>query len=583
MPKQILFCFAGTGDTAEQIQKKYEDSAFNEDVVRVYFNGCQDKAIGGSSYFGYINPNLDTVAKQIRESFDSTGQLSLSQLKEKFGKSIIIKPTDVQEDKVEVEKINLTGFSRGAVTTFAVARHLNSVGKPIRLFAQEPVPGDTKDQAKKISSEFFKNHDLSGCTQLVEALVVLGAYQRDVNPLHNKFCRQMAPLFGKTCASAVYTVPTTHHMELSRKAENQLIDFFARENMITDEALYYNEAKDQMTFTPKIIQQKHHRGTFGRIELLPRYKTALFALVSEHQLSEEASIKIAQSLYCLQSAPAFANKDLLISRVKDDMSLNGKALREFIVEFEFINQFVFKPSIDEQSQNAINLFRCKVYEDLQLFPIEKATVVQKKAFVDTLMNQLNEMKNSVSRTHWNALNDLMSLFLKENTVCHPHLAQHIDESETFKRGPQNLKTNEQTMTTIRTAKTGAEIAEMLYHLPEEKRESAFDKFPENWQKMITDASQLGDILLFLPVKHIEKVLQNKEVRELIKNKEQLDSIMDKMLHPAQRRVIYSVLKADVNTHMNIIQSQRAIRQQLDLLREEKTSEEKTIMYASRSI
>ena len=61
------------------------------------------------------------------------------------------------------------------------------------LFAQEPVPGNSQDYAKRTSSEFHKNKDLSRCVNLRSAEVVLGVYSKDNTSLQNKFFRQMAP------------------------------------------------------------------------------------------------------------------------------------------------------------------------------------------------------------------------------------------------------------------------------------------------------------------------------------------------------------------------------------------------------
>lgn len=57
---------------------------FNDDVIRVYFNGCQDKHIGGHSKLkGYLDPNLDVVANKVRRTFSKDGvvTLNLSDLK----------------------------------------------------------------------------------------------------------------------------------------------------------------------------------------------------------------------------------------------------------------------------------------------------------------------------------------------------------------------------------------------------------------------------------------------------------------------------------------------------------------------
>jgi len=148
--KKIFFSFAGTGGTAEQEQNNLERfKAFDDDVVRVYFNGCQDRRIGGGILSGWISPDLDVVATGVRQAFDTsdTGptQISLKALKERFGDAIRIEPeTALEDDKHQVESISLNGFSRGAVTTFACVRALDNLKIPMSLYAQDPVPGNSK-------------------------------------------------------------------------------------------------------------------------------------------------------------------------------------------------------------------------------------------------------------------------------------------------------------------------------------------------------------------------------------------------------------------------------------------------------
>ncbi|MDF1684666.1 MAG: hypothetical protein P1U36_08430 [Legionellaceae bacterium] len=175
---KIFFSFAGTGGTAEQEQKNIERfDAFDDDVVRVYFSGCQDRRIGGARLTGSISPNLDVVAAGVRQAFESsdTGptQLSLKILKEQFGDAIRIEPeTAFEEDKHHVESISLNGFSRGAVTTFACARTLDNLGVPMSLYAEDPVPGNSRTDAERSDSQYATNADLSECKNLKRAVVI---------------------------------------------------------------------------------------------------------------------------------------------------------------------------------------------------------------------------------------------------------------------------------------------------------------------------------------------------------------------------------------------------------------------------
>ncbi|BCA95726.1 hypothetical protein TUM19329_20870 [Legionella antarctica] len=231
MGKKILFVFSGTGDKAKDVKWSYDQQTFKDDVVRVYFNGCQDFSIGGKTPgVGYLSPNLDVVSSKLRDCFNIKGELSFSKLKRKFGNSIIIE--GVNSDDAPVDSINLAGFSRGAVTTFAAARHLDDLNIPIALFAEDPVPGNSKQNAKKKGTEFYKNHDLRDCKNLHQADVILGVYKKNVDPLHNKFYRQMAPLFSEQCNASISTLPKTYHLKFSLKSLNHKVDYLEKSGLI---------------------------------------------------------------------------------------------------------------------------------------------------------------------------------------------------------------------------------------------------------------------------------------------------------------------------------------------------------------
>lgn len=131
---KIVFSFAGTGDTGEQYAENEEITGrFNQDVIRVYFRGCQHKQIGN----GFIFPDIESVADRIRKIFDENKTIDLGLLHKEFGDGIVkIKgPQDYR--KVEITDIGLKGFSRGAVTTFAVAKKLDELNIPMDIIANQ--------------------------------------------------------------------------------------------------------------------------------------------------------------------------------------------------------------------------------------------------------------------------------------------------------------------------------------------------------------------------------------------------------------------------------------------------------------
>lgn len=184
--------------------------SFNDDVIRVYFNGCQDKHIGGHSKLkGYLDPNLDVVANKVRHAFsrDDVVTLNLADLKKEFGSSIIIEPKEGLMDVEEVDDITLNGFSRGAVATFATARALDDLDTPMSLLAEDPVPGNSRENTYKQDSLYAKNFDLSHCRNIARGEILLGTYSKHNQGWENKWFRQMAPKFNVTTDSHIFMVP----------------------------------------------------------------------------------------------------------------------------------------------------------------------------------------------------------------------------------------------------------------------------------------------------------------------------------------------------------------------------------------
>ena len=365
---KLLCVFAGTGDTAIN-DRNLEKVKFNKDVIRVYFNGCQDAAIGGRYVVGSLSPNLDIVAQKTRECFDKQGELSIAELKKKFGSSIIIEPDSV-EGLVEVDEIYLTGFSRGAVTTFSVARHLDDLGKPIQLFALGPVPGESLAYAKKSNSEYNKNHDLSNCKNLTHAVVVVTQCRRNVNYFHDAYFKQMAPYFNDACDSHVYSVPQKNHLSSFGAALNQQIDFLVSTECCSKKApLRYEENKDPKFFFPKFMTQINHPGNAQETELLPRYRQRLILVLEDKGFKEVENwnVKTAQAMIALAQSSTSSDSDQvkLQNIVLNDKTNRGKLVREFIVEFENMNQHVLsksKPAV--KSSAAMNTIRQSFYTEL---------------------------------------------------------------------------------------------------------------------------------------------------------------------------------------------------------------------------
>ena len=445
--KKVLMIFSGTRISVKSLHdfdktrsvdyfKKNHVNLFEDNVVRIYFSGCEHTKMGGRQIGGSISPNLDVGSARLRGCFNTQGELSLVKLKKEFGDAVIIEGGSAES--IEVEDITLSGFSRGAVATFAAARHLDDLNIPISLFAEDPVPGDSKSAAKDIGSEFFKNQDLRACKNLIHAEVILGLYKKNVNPIHNKYFRQMAPLFNPHCNLTISTVPKTYHNKFSVFSLNHE-EIFLYGRGIFHGFTHYSLADSPKFYVPKIFQQKFHIGTVERTQLSRLYKEFLLQEIrgSHPKICAEGSVKQGQALYALYNAPQFPSKILLINRVIGDTSIAGKALREFIVEFENINQYVFRKTPADKLAPALNTFRGAVYELIASYHGSGATYQQKQDLRDKIIQCLPLLSSEIPGNRYREINELMHAFLDNNVIFHPDLTQYIDETETYATGPSS--------------------------------------------------------------------------------------------------------------------------------------------------
>jgi hypothetical protein len=414
MPK-ILFVFAGTGDTSKRLANTYELGDFSEDVIRVYFNGCQDKKVGGSYVFGQLSPNLDTAGKNVRACFNQEGQLSLDSLKKQFGSAIVIHPPGAS-GAVSVENINLIGFSRGAVTTFCAARHLDDLGKPIRIFAQDPVPGNTLSGAKKKDSEFYKNYDLTGYKNIKRAEVIIGGYSNDVNMVHDIFFRQMAPLFPAECDSHIYVTPKKHHLKASGASANQRSRFL-KTSGCSDSPSIVAQGWDDPFFIPKVSSQKHHQHNAMRMELIPSYRERLCShLMLTYKNPKQYNDQTLQALFALkQCSMASVEKKTLEKSIIDDHTAKGEVIRDFVIEFENIVQHALRTSPQTRDSSDLNKFRESVYKQLNSFPLS-VKLEDKKHFIKAMSENLNQIKSAMPAKEYKELKKLSELFLENNTL-----------------------------------------------------------------------------------------------------------------------------------------------------------------------
>ncbi len=433
MPK-VLFVFAGTGDTAKNIANNHEQYECGDDVVRVYVNGCQDKAVGGSYIFGQLSPNLDKAGAKVRDCFDDTGNLSIDALKKKFGSSIEIHPITT-EGTVPVESIGLMGFSRGAVTTFSAARHLDDLGKPIQIFATDPVPGETLDGATGKSSQFQKNYDLTQCINITRAEVIIGGYRSEVNMVHDKFFSQMAPRFNPACDSRTYTVPKKHHLYHSGATANQRSRFLVETGFSTAH-IHFDESYDSPFFTPRVIAQRHHAQEAMNLELLPPYREKLCAsLEATYPEPEQFDDQTLRALFALQqcAAPSSAKKELETS-ILSDKTPRGDAIRSYVIDLEDIIQHVLKKSADKMDSPAINKLRNVLYKQAQDY-LASPTPEDKVKFIKNMNQAIKELKPKLTEKEYKELKKLSKLFAADSTLLNSDLRTAMQLGESTKDTP----------------------------------------------------------------------------------------------------------------------------------------------------
>ncbi len=513
MTKKLLLFFAGTGINATNVCDETEKEIFKPDVIRVYFNGCQDDNIGGRWMLpGYLNPDLDVVTEKIHTSFfknDGATQLNLSELKTQFGSSIIIRTAQgLEEQVVAIEDITLTGFSRGAVTTFACAKKLDNLGTPISIFAEDPVPGESRLATSKEDSLYQKNIDLSGCLNIKHIEVLLGTYSKHNSSYENKWYRQMAPKFPANAMSAhIYMVPKASHTEVNNRAKKHISSFFNTQKL-TFYSRNFRESRDRTFAIPKVEQQKFHYGVVGRTEYLPAYKeSVLKALKDKYDvhtpcpLQEDSKFKSVQALLALHNADLDKDTfDSLSKTVLEDTD-KGKGLREFIIEFDSIIQY---SKARDTTANLTTIQR-ETFKKIDEFLSFKnpARKVQEE-FIALVQKLIQDEKQSLPSVVYRKLDELTTLLLKENTLVHSHLVKLIyGDDETCLH---NENTGKQMPLDVEVKNT-IQLAKKLYHSSTNQRPHVFDKEKTLLTELIRNASELAAIASFLPPAQIEEALE----------------------------------------------------------------------------
>lgn len=204
---KIVFFFSPTGTNGKDYEKSSEEElSFSEDTVRIYLKGCQHPNIGNS----LLTPDLDIAATHIRNAFEN-GTLNLDKLKQNLGDGICaIYPEDTV-NTFKPESIGLNGHSRGAVSTFAVAKKLDDLDIPIDIIANQPVPGELNETSR--STQKYK--DLSDLKNIRSAAVFLATHSNYNAWWHNLFFKQLVPQFADTTKKNHFLLPVHFHFDFN--------------------------------------------------------------------------------------------------------------------------------------------------------------------------------------------------------------------------------------------------------------------------------------------------------------------------------------------------------------------------------
>jgi|GEM_PF-1878814 len=201
------------GDTPPSSFKKLKPERrfrMNTNVIRIYLDGCQHPKVGGRDFFGEIDPNLNVGTNNLRTSFKGS-ILNLNTLRENFEDAISIVVDGPEPDTIDVTELVMTGFSRGAVHCNSAAIALNGAGIPMHIFAQDPVPGESRIKASQRGSLYQLYHDLRDVSNLKTLTISLGRYFKKIG-LQNRYFRQMLPLTGEHTKTTVFATNRSHHL-----------------------------------------------------------------------------------------------------------------------------------------------------------------------------------------------------------------------------------------------------------------------------------------------------------------------------------------------------------------------------------
>lgn len=328
-PMHLVIYFAGTGEEIDPWHHfSFDYISNNSKVSMLFVEGCHHKEVCNNG----LTPNLSNFAKRFMKAFEvietepNKGKLKLigdANALKALGIGIATIPTNqnsedllssiesfstVQKDFI-IDDITLTGFSRGGVTCFEVAKELQALQRPkqmmkklkdnevappltpVSIIAAEPVPGNF------YQGPFTNAGSIADCSHLENlerTSIILGAYTSKEVPakgimkplkqlFHKGFFSQIVPKLPYKTRTDLIITPRESHFDFRKNIANsldqlhlQLAKFSFDKGLISKKTL--NEKEDtvkegyQDSADEPIVSFPHNPNKYDRIFGLPKNK-----------------------------------------------------------------------------------------------------------------------------------------------------------------------------------------------------------------------------------------------------------------------------------------------------------------------
>jgi hypothetical protein len=561
--------FAGTAGYASTIKKSREELEGNrssqegDEVIRLYFTGCQHPEVGGrTTLLGLLDPYLDYGTDRLRSCFETEDGvvLDIQKIRTNFPRSSIIDTSEmplwnnfeVSEGchLAHISAIEMYGFSRGAVTTFFAIKKLNDLNIPLRVIANEPVPGDSKKRGCHQFNEgslLHKSIDLSDCHNLESLIVILGQYAQNLES--SQYFRQMVPKVPLTTEAKLWLIPIQYHAGLSIFTEQLLREiFFPRERsarillesvLVHGLTLCQNELGEQVanvtkvrqelrenllrglpdepSFLPRLAQKSFHFGAIGRLQWAPAIKEMMLLRLQAASLSLIRPDKFSQVRALMALYRHESTFTLLRSHINE---LNGEAdlniaLRDFINEFDaIINSYTLR--VD----NAYELY----ITDLNHFHRRVLGFVERRLSKDEsdwpslkqeVLEELESFSGALSSECRSSLSKLLTGLFSDSPLLHRTLIPFLveldeegleDDLSVAHRAPIDARPT-----------TFMAFAKLLFFSSKARRELLFKEFRTFLTELELNSDELSLLSILISeksmnsLKGIEQVLEEKEV------------------------------------------------------------------------